>query len=182
MLAAGCCLLATALAIYIFVDVGGGHDVTARLASATDPYEDNAVAARLHQYGAVLREASFLGTGLADQDADVYGQPIHHMFLMLLRAGGVLSLLGIVLMVADLLGQGTSAYLQSQSSEGKLLGLCLTLTVVSLILTSLAEPVLYQRKAWVGAALLLALITLARHHQHSRSRARQGSRSRRSAA
>ena len=160
--------MGAAIATYVYADLGGRPNVSDRLAdAATAPYDEAPVVARLEQYSAVLRDASFLGTGLAKEESAVHGFEIHNMFLMLLHAGGLLSFLGILVIVADLARQGIFFYWSIQESERKILGISLTLGVFGLVLSSMAGPVLYQRKEWVPAALLFALMALGRRRRSS---------------
>lgn len=174
LLLAGCCLVGAALAIFYYVQFAGGEAVTDRLASATDPYADGAVASRLYQYEAVLRDAvdhPILGTGLAKRDAEVHGNEIHNTFLMLLKAGGLLSFFGIMMIFGDLLRQGWQAYGRAHTNESRVLIVGLLLATVGLILTATAGPVLYQRMLWIPGALLFATVSVVdRRHRGARSR------------
>lgn len=170
LMIAGISLAAAAVAGILFVAVGGGNNLADRLSAAAEPERDRAVSARLQQYDLVLYESlksPWVGVGLAEKDAAVYGI-IHNMFLRVFYGGGIISLVGMLIIIGDLLFKSYRTFDSTQTYDTKVIALCAFAGVIGMILSGMTEPVLYQRQLWVPAALALALWAL----QHQRQRRR----------
>ena len=178
LMIAGISLAAAAVAGYLFVTIGGGLSVADKLSSALDPEANLAVRARLNQYDLVLYKSlksPLVGMGLAEKDASAYGI-IHNMFLRAFYGGGIISLVGLMIIIGDLLFKSYRTFDRTQTYDTQVVALCTFAGVIGMVLAGMTEPILYQRQVWVPAALALALWTL----QHQRHR-RHASVSRRSA-
>lgn len=175
VLVVGCCLIGAAVAGIVYVQAWGGQDLSERFASTIDPKAHGNVGGRLDQYEATLEDAlksPLVGVGLADREADVYGIEVHNTFLMLLRAGGLLSLAGIIVVLGDLAWKGFSTYAQRRDSDYGALAAGLLPGIVGLALDGMAGPVLFQREVWIPAALLVAVIVRADRSREARAVAR----------
>ena len=159
-------LVGGALAVYSYAEFGGGQSVANRLSAATEPYDDGPASERLYQYSTTLQEAwqrPIIGTGLAKEDMDIAGLDVHNMFLLFLRAGGLLSILGILIIVVDLLKKGSNLFSHAKRRDSKSIAVALFASVVGLVIISLTEPLSFHRMIWAPVALVFPFYASVSH-------------------
>jgi O-antigen ligase len=179
-LVAGCCLMVAAVSAFLYTQ-SGQSSVYDRLSSAvSDPEKDQALKGRLFTYDAALDEAlqsPLVGVGLAPEDADVHGDQVHNMFLLVLRVGGLLSLVGICVILADPVHKALKTFHRSRDYQTQVVAVGLLVGTAGMVLSGMAGPLLYQREMWVPAALTFTLQVLVGRRRTRGHRPRSGRRS-----
>jgi len=129
--------------------------------TATNGSEAGTLASRItldEQAIQVVEHNPLIGVGLDAADArDRIGNFAHNMLLGAWMGAGLLGILGIVLALAAVVTVGVVAVRAATDPEERILAQALAIAVVVFLVFGMAVPLLYQRYAWMPAALLVAL-------------------------
>jgi O-antigen ligase len=106
----------------------------------------------------VVEHNPLVGVGLDAADArDRIGNFAHNMLLGAWMGAGLLGIFGIVLALAAVASVGLRAVRAASDQEERILARALAIAFVVFLVFGMAVPLLYQRYAWMPAALLVAL-------------------------
>jgi O-antigen ligase len=98
------------------------------------------------------------------------GESVHNVLMAALFEGGIVSLVGIVLVLVSAAGTARNAWAMARSSESRRLGAALFAAVGAAITFSMANPILFQRYVWVPVFLAIGLVGRQARARSSASR------------
>ncbi len=99
----------------------------------------------------------FVGVGLdANSQAVVAGTYIHNMLLAVWVEAGLLGMVGIVVIISQILIVGIKLMRSVVDPQVRFAFVSLVAASVGFLVLGLADPILYQRYAWMAPALLFA--------------------------
>ncbi|WP_033541950.1 O-antigen ligase family protein [Planococcus sp. CAU13] len=133
---------------------------TATSLDATNP--DSTMMSRLLTYQAGMSEIAnnpVVGVGFDGKETET-GFEVHNIFLGALYQGGIFSFLGMIIICMTILKIG---YCNVKNSHTKLifnLSLAVFISFICMLVFGMTGQFLYQRYAWIPAALLLALYNI----------------------
>lgn len=107
----------------------------------------------------VILTSPLLGHGLDDGSvADAMGSAyVHNMFLFVWIGAGIFGFIGLLTMVASLLGCFVTEWRRATAPASRSTVLALGISFASFVMVTLASPIVFTRNAWIPAVLLLPL-------------------------
>lgn len=143
----------------------GGETPLSRIDAVSSSGQADTLQARIsldQKAWAVVQDAPLVGVGFGAPNTsrileEPRGTAVHNLFLASWLQAGILGMIGIALALITLAVVAKDAVAYAASTEEQLLAKALGAAYAAFVVVTLGAPILFQRYAWVPAALLLVL-------------------------